>query len=205
MPTWRIPPKQLPPPTSARLKKRIGSKESWPIYSDFINNASSKEFLFILTNRIKFTDAVGDSVVDAKITSIFTQKAMSFLINRKGSVYSKEEAQKFRNLVNVSKPSNIQKYFLILDMAAAKFAKNSNAIASIVDGSMKKVELSDEDSYDILYQVVPLVADSNNKSAIATINAYIDARLTSLKESEAKPYFEKLKNKLNGTTEEAKK
>lgn len=185
-------------------KDRI-TKDTWPIYSDFISNASSKEFLFILTNRIKFTDAVGDSAVDAKITSVFTEKAMSFLINRKGSVYSKEEAQKFRNLVNASKPSNIQKYFLILDLADAKFAKNSSTIAAIVDGSMKKVELSDEDCYDILKQVVSLVADSNNKSAIATLNAYIDARLASLKEPEAKPYFEKLKNKLNGTTEEAKK
>ncbi|WP_320054844.1 thioredoxin fold domain-containing protein [uncultured Acetobacteroides sp.] len=189
---------------SLKEKDRI-TKDSWNIYNDFINNASSKEFLFILTNRIKFTDAVGDSAVDAKITSVFTDKAMSFLINRKGAVYSKEESQKFRNLVNASKPSNIQKYFLILDLADAKFAKNSGTIAAIVDGSMKKVELTDEECHVILFQIIPLVADSKNKSAIATINAYIDTRIASIKEEWTKPYFEKLKNKLNGTTEEAKK
>jgi thiol-disulfide isomerase/thioredoxin len=189
---------------SLKEKERI-TKESWPIYSDFINSSASREFLFILTNRIKFTDAVGDSAVDAKITSVFTEKAMTFLVNRKSLVYSKEEVQKFRKLVSASKPSNIQKYTLILDLADAKFAKNTNAIAAIVGGSMKSVELSDEDNYDILYQVVPLLADSGNKNAIATVNSYVDARMASLKEPKAKTYFEKLKNKLNGVTEEAKK
>jgi thiol-disulfide isomerase/thioredoxin len=189
---------------SLKEKERI-TKENWPIYSDFINSSASREFLFILTNRIKFTDAVGDSAVDAKITSVFTEKAMTFLVNRKSLVYSKEEVQKFRKLVSASKPSNIQKYTLILDLADAKFAKNTNAIAAIVGGSMKSVELSDEDNYDILYQVVPLLADSGNKNAIATVNSYVDARMASLKEPKAKTYFEKLKNKLNGVTEEAKK
>jgi hypothetical protein len=189
---------------SIKEKDRI-TKDTWPIYNDFINSSSSKEFLFILTNRIKFTDAVGDSAVDAKISSIFSDKAMAFLVNRRGSVYSKDEAQKLRSLINASKPSTSAKLFLILDMADAKFAKNVNAIANLVGTSMKNAALSDEDCYDILNLVVPLVADSNNKNAIATLNSYIDTRIATLKEPQAKPYFEKLKNKLNGITEDGKK
>ncbi|WP_243649591.1 thioredoxin family protein [Acetobacteroides hydrogenigenes] len=189
---------------SLKEKDRI-TKENWPIYNDFINDASSKEFLFILTNRIKFTDAIGDSAVDAKISSVFTEKAMSFLVNRKGSVYSKEEALKLRNLISASKPANIQKFNLILDMADAKFAKNGSALAGLVTTSMKNANLSDQESYSILSQIVPLVADSAPKNDKLLVSAYIDTVIASLKEPKAKPYFEKMKGKLSGTTEETKK
>lgn len=190
---------------SSLKEKEKTSKENWPIYNDFINDASSKEFLFILTNRIKFTDAVGDSAVSAKISSIFTEKAMSFLANRKGSVYSKEEANKLRNLINASKPANIQKLTTILDMADAKFAKNTSALAGIVNTSMTKVEYTDQECYSILSLIVPLVAENGAKNDKELVSAFIDSRIAVLKEPKAKPYFEKMKNKLTGTTEEAKK
>lgn len=181
------------------------SKESWTIYDSFINDASSKEFMFILTNRIKFTDAVGDSAVSAKIANVFTEKAMSYLVNRKGSVYSKEEVQKFRGIIAASRPDNILKYNTILDMADAKFLKNGVALAGIVEVSLKKLELTDQDCYSILSQVTPVVAEYATKKEMTQLSSYIDSRISALKEVKAKPYFEKLKLKLTEKIDEPKK
>jgi len=130
---------------------------------------------------------------------------MTFLANRKGSVYSKEEANKLRNLINASKPANLQKFTTILDMADAKFAKNASALAGIVSTSMAKVEFTDQECYSILSQIVPLVAENGAKNDKELVSAFIDSRIAVLKEPKAKPYFEKMKNKLTGATEEAKK
>lgn len=181
------------------------SKETWSIYDNFINDPSSKEFVYILTNRIKFTDAVGDSAVSAKIANVFTEKSMSYLANRKGLAYSKEEVQKFRGIIAASRPDNIVKYNTILDMADAKFLKNGIALAGIVDVSLKKIDLTDEECYNILYQVIPVVTEYASKKEMAQVSNYIDYRISALKDVNAKSYFEKMKVKLTEKIEGPKK
>jgi thiol-disulfide isomerase/thioredoxin len=179
-------------------------KENWPIYNDFINDPSSKEFMFILTNRIKFTDAIGDSAISAKIDAVFTEKAMTLLVNRKSAAYTKEEASKLRKLISASKPDNVEKFWAILNLADSKFAKNGAAIAAYVNGPLKNVKLTDEEAYDILYQIIPVVSDFSTKDDVMIVAAYIDARMASMKDEKVKEYFTKLKAKLTSKLSEQK-
>lgn len=179
---------------SLKEKERT-TKETWPIYNDFITDASSKEFMFILTNRIKFTDAVGDSAVNAKINNVFTEKAMTLLMNSKRAPYTKKDADSFRNVIAASKVEGANKFNFILDLADAKFNKKATAAAKLVSTDMKKIELSDQEYYGIISSIVPLMTDNGKKDEIALVTKSIDERIATMKDDKVKPYFEKLKGK----------
>lgn len=181
------------------------TKETWPIYNQFVNDLFSKEFIFILTNRLKFTDVVGDSAVSAKIGSVFSYKTMSLLVNRRGTVYSKEESKKVRDFIGTCKVKDSQNYLNILDMADAKAGKNGAAIVTLAEKVVKNIEIPDRDSYEILCQVVPVAMEYASKNDLQLLTNVIDARIASLKEVKAKPYFEQLKKQLAEKAGDSKK
>lgn len=189
---------------SLKENERV-TKDNWVVYNDFVNDLFSKDFIFILTNRLKFTEVAGDSAVTAKIGSVFSSKAMSLLVNRRGTVYSKEESKKVRDFIGTCGVKDSQTYLALLDMADAKAAKNGTAIAALAEKAVKNTNISDRDSYNILSQAVPVVTDYGTKSDFQLLSNAIDARILTLKEEKAKPYFEQFKKQLTDKMNEVKK
>lgn len=180
------------------------SKDNWPVYNDFVNDLFSKDFIFILTNRLKFTKEVGDSAVSDKIGSMFTSKTMSLLVNPRNTVYSKEESKKVRDFIETCSPKDSPKYIAILDMADAKASKNGSAAVAIAKKTIKEQSLSDQDCYNILSQIVPLALEYSTKNDLLLLSKTIDERIANLSDQRGKSYFENLKqqlsSKINGTT-----
>lgn len=188
---------------SLKENQRV-SKENWFVYKDFVNDPMSKDFIFILTNRLKFTDAVGDSSINAKINSVFTSKSLAYLANRRGKVYSQDEVAKLREFIKSSSVDNGAKYIALLNMADVKAAKDGVLLSSQLQDFVKNNTLSDQECYSILSVTVPTIAENASKTEWLAISAIIDGRIASLKEEKAKPYFERVKEQLSNKLNDKK-
>ena len=75
------------------------SKSAWKLYDNFVNNITNPEFKYLVNNRAKFVQSIGDAEVNTKIEKVIFPLAIEYL---KGSV-SKENMNQAWNLVNTAK------------------------------------------------------------------------------------------------------
>lgn len=181
---------------SLKENERV-SKENWNVYSEFVNDVFSKDFMFILTNRLAFVKAVGDSAVNAKIESSFSAKTMALLENRRGTVYTKEESKKVRDFIGTCGLKDAADYYTILDMADAKASKNGSAIAAIGSNVAKSNNFDDISCLSILSASLPVAIENATKDDLMLLSAALDTRIGALKEARAKKYYDNLKQQIS--------
>ena len=113
------------------------SKSAWMLYDNFVNHVTDPEFRYLVNNREKFGEQLGDSVVNKKIEKVIFPMAIEYL---KGSV-SLQDMVPVWNLVNTAKFSldyslvllskivsmyDKKEYGKMLDFYEKEVASNSN-------------------------------------------------------------------------------
>jgi len=112
-------------------------KSAWTLYDHFVNHVTDPEFRYLMNNREKFTEYLGDSLVNKKIEKVIFPIAIEYI---KGSVLYHDMVPVW-NLVNVAKFSpdyslvllskivsmyDKKEYGKMLDFYEKEVASNSN-------------------------------------------------------------------------------
>lgn len=173
--------------------KDKATKECWLIYDQYANELLGKDFIYILSNRAKFNSIVGDSVVNEKISRVFTNKMMSLLSAAK----YKEEAKKVKELIATYKPIDANRYVSYLKLADATANKKGSSIVALTDKLFTDFPLSIYERYYVLYNVVPVAVEVSSKNELKRLLKKVDDQVSKVQLTrKERTDYEKLKVQL---------
>ena len=141
------------------------SKSAWELYENFVNNVTDQEFRYLITNREKFVENIGDSVVNKKIEKVIFPMVIEYL---KGSV-SKNDIAVAWNLVNTGKFSSDYS-LVLLNKIISMYDKKE--FSQLIDFYEKDVTSNQDDrtrlNLDVILHYLLKDASSKEKNRAVT-------------------------------------
>lgn len=177
------------------------TKKCWPIYDQFVKEMLDTEFDFLVTNRAKFAEAVGDSVVAIKERSVYNLKMVT-LLSTEG--YSKESCKKARLFLAKHKPADAKRYSTFIDLAEAIAAGKIALVFDLTEKLFKQYDLNLQESFGIFTNVVPVVVEHGSKAQMQQLAKRIDEQVAKTAIPRIQKNFQKLKEPLEAKLGSAK-
>ncbi|MFR7812123.1 MAG: hypothetical protein ACLU4N_24410, partial [Butyricimonas faecihominis] len=141
------------------------SKSAWELYENFVNNVTDQEFRYLITNREKFVENIGDSVINKKIEKVIFPMVIEYL---KGSV-SKNDIAVVWNLVNTGKFSSDYS-LVLLNKIISMYDKKE--FSQLIDFYEKDVTSNQDDrtrlNLDVILHYLLKDASSKEKNRAVT-------------------------------------
>ena len=141
------------------------SKSAWELYENFVNNVTDQEFRYLITNREKFVENIGDSVINKKIEKVIFPMVIEYL---KGSV-SKNDIAVVWNLVNTGKFSSDYS-LVLLNKIISMYDKKE--FSQLIDFYEKDVTSNQDDrtrlNLDVILHYLLKDASSEEKNRAVT-------------------------------------